>query len=82
MALPTGRSSLLHRTEKSPFSAFLSHPFLSGWLPLLPPLPIPNFPLLHKGFLLFLLICNLDCDYLARNAVCRQTAQIDFPEVG
>lgn len=53
-------------------------PLLSRWLPP----PAPRFPLLHEGFLLFHLICNPDCDYLAHNAVCRQTAWIDFPEVG
>lgn len=41
----------------------------------------PSFSLMHECFLLFLLSINpLNCD-LVRNAVCRQTAQIDFPEV-
>lgn len=42
----------------------------------------PSFSLMHECFLLFLLSINpLNCD-LVRNAVCRQTARIDFPEVG
>lgn len=38
---------------------------------------------MHECFLLFLLSGNpVNCDYLVHNVVCRQTAQIDFPEVG